>query len=496
MAKLTRPACRAASRVHLAAIQLVESSSQKGLTVNTTLQAPACSTERTVADTVRPHRTGVVTSVMTAAPRPGVAVNASAREPVSPGAATEPGALAVFNVANYRRFAAGQSLSLIGSWTQTVAEGLLVWHVTHSSIVLGLVAATRYVPVLIGTPYAGLIVDRHDRRQMLMLTSTVLGVTSLAMGAAVLTHAIVIWMAFLSAAVSGVMTCLDNPARMAFIPELVGTPLLRRAITTNSIMANVGRAVGPAVAAALVHSYGLGWCFVFNAASFALVIVALLRLNTTMLYPAGVAGRTTGQVREGLRIARIDRNIAGPLMMMAFIGTLTYEFETSLPIFAEQTLRAGDYGYSWLTTAFGVGAVMAGLILVKWPQTGLARLVWVAAAYAAAMALLALSPTLRAGVAAAFLVGAASIAFLTTGNSTIQLAAPPQMRGRVTGLWTTAFVGSTPIGAVAVGVIAHFYGGRGGLVAGVVGCIAAVIAGALIFRHHNTIHHNPKEITK
>ena len=131
----------------------------------------------------------------------------------------------------------------------------------------------------------------------------------------------------------------------------------------------------------------------------------------------------------GLSIARTDRNIAGPLMMMAFIGTLTYEFETSLPIFAEQTLRAGDYGYSWLTTAFGVGAVMAGLILVKWPQTGLARLVWVAAAYATAMALLALSPTLRAGVAAAFLVGAASIAFLTTGNSTIQLAAPPQMRG-------------------------------------------------------------------
>jgi MFS family permease len=433
---------------------------------------------------------------MTTASRLGVAVNVTAREPVSPGSAAEPGVLAVFKVVNYRRFAAGQSLSLIGSWTQTIAEGLLVWQVTHSSIVLGLVAAIRYMPVLIGTPYAGLIVDRHDRRHMLMLTSTVLGVTSLAMGAAVLTHVIALWMAFLSAAVSGVMTCLDNPARMAFIPELVGTPLLRRAITTNSIMANVGRGLGPAVAAALVHFYGLGWCFVFNAASFALVIGALLRLNTTMLYPAGVVGRSAGQLREALRIVRTDRNIAGPLVMMVFVGTLTYEFETSLPIFAEQTLRAGDYGYSWLTTAFGIGAVMAGLILVKWPQTGLARLLWVAAGYAAAMALLALSPTLRAGVAAAVLVGAASIAFLTTGNSTIQLAAPPQMRGRVTGLWTTAFVGSTPIGAVAIGVIAHFYGGRGALAAGVVGCVAAVIAGALILWHHHTIHHNTKEIRK
>jgi MFS family permease len=133
---------------------------------------------------------------------------------------------------------------------------------------------------------------------------------------------------------------------------------------------------------------------------------------------------------------------------------------------------------------------MAGLVLVKWPQTGLARLVWVAAGYAAAMALLAFSPTLHAAIAAAWLVGAASIVFLTTGNSTIQLAAPPQMRGRVTGLWTTAFIGSTPIGAVAVGVIAHFYGGRGALAAGVTGCVLAVIAGALIVLHHNTIHDN------
>jgi MFS family permease len=224
--------------------------------------------------------------------------------------------------------------------------------------------------------------------------------------------------------------------------------------------------------------------------------VALLQLNTAALKPAGMVGRRTRQVREAFRIVRTDRNIAGPLMMMAFVGTLTYEFETSLPIFAEQTLRAGVYGYSWLTTAFGVGAVMAGLILVKWPQLGLASLVWVAAGYAAAMALLAHSSTLRAGVAAAVLVGAVSIAFLTTGNSTIQLAAPPQMRGRVTGLWTTAFVGSTPIGAVAVGVIAHFLrrprrpGGRR--------CRLHCRRDRRRpdFLHHNTIHHNTKEITK
>ncbi|HUH68491.1 MAG TPA: MFS transporter [Mycobacterium sp.] len=409
---------------------------------------------------------------------------------------SEPGALAVFRVPNYRRFVAGQSVSLVGSWTETIALALLVLRLTHSSIILGLVMATRYAPVLVGTPYAGLIVDRHDKRHVLILTATVLGGASVAVGTAVLTHVIAIWQVFLTAAVGGVMTSLDNPARMAFIPELVGSSLIRRAVTTNSIMANVGRALGPAVAAALVHFYGLGWCFVFNAASFALVAIALLCLNNTALQPAGAVPRAAGQLREGLSIARSDSNIAGPLLMMVSVGTLTYEFETSLPIFAEQTLRAGVYGYSWLTTSFGVGAVMAGVILVKWPQTGLARLIWVAAGYAAAMTLLALSPTLRAGVAAAWVVGAASIAFLTTGNSTVQLASPPRMRGRVMALWTTAFIGSTPIGAAVIGVIAHFFGGRGALAAGLAGCLAAVVAGSVVLRHQGTAHPIQKEISR
>ena len=131
--------------------------------------------------------------------------------------------------------------------------------------------ATRYLPVLVGTPYAGLIVDRHDKRHVLMMTNTVLGLTSLAIGAAVLTHTVAMWQIFASATVFGVMACLDNPARMAFVPELVGSALIRPAVTTNSIMANVGRTLGPVVAAALAHSFGLGWCFVANAASFALV---------------------------------------------------------------------------------------------------------------------------------------------------------------------------------------------------------------------------------
>ena len=402
----------------------------------------------------------------------------------TPTALTATGVRAVFAVPNYRRFVTGQSVSLIGSWTETIALALLVLDLTHSSLTLGFVMATRYLPVLVGTPYAGLIVDRHDKRHVLMMTNTVLGLTSLAIGAAVLTHTVAMWQIFASATVFGVMACLDNPARMAFVPELVGSALIRPAVTTNSIMANVGRTLGPVVAAALAHSFGLGWCFVANAASFALVVVALLALDVAALKPAGAVNRSAGQLRDGLAAARKDREIAGPLAMMAFVGTLTYEFETSLPVFAEQTLHAGVTGYSWLTTAFGAGAVAAGLLLTHRPLTGLARLVWVAAGYGIAMTLLTVSPTLHVAVAAAVLVGAASITFLTTGNSTIQLAAPPMMRGRVTGLWTTAFIGSTPIGAVLIGAVTHTFGGRAGLAAGVVGCVAAVAVALLVLRNN------------
>ncbi len=405
----------------------------------------------------------------------------------------QPSVRMVFTVPNYRRFVAGQSVSLVGSWAETIALALLVLDLTHSSITLGFVMATRYLPVLLCTSYAGLIVDRNDKRHVLLVTSSVLGATTLAVGAAVLTHTIAIWQVFAAAAVFGFMTCLDNPARMAFIPELVGPELLRPAITTNSILANVGRTLGPAVAAFLAHSYGLGWCFVFNAISFALVIIALLTLHTATLRPAGAVARAHGQLREGLAVARNNPQLVGPLIMMAFVGTLTYEFETSLPIFAEQTLRAGVDGYSWLTSAFGIGSVVMGLILLRWPVTGLRRMVYVAGAYAIAMAVLTVCPTVYTGVVAAALVGAASIAFLTTGNSTIQLSAPPQMRGRVTALWTTLFVGSTPVGAVLIGVIAHNLGGRAALAAGVAGCLAAAVAGYLVRRGVQTaaLDHRP-----
>jgi len=164
--------------------------------------------------------------------------------------------LAAFSVPNFRRFVIGQTVSLVGSWTETVAQALLVLQLTHSGLWLGLATAARYLPVLVLTPYAGLIVDRADKRRVLLTTQLSLAVLSLILAALVLLGAIELWMVFAVALGFGVLTALDNPARMAFIPEMVGPDLIRNAVTLNSTMVNVGRALGPVVAAAenlLVH---------------------------------------------------------------------------------------------------------------------------------------------------------------------------------------------------------------------------------------------------
>jgi len=313
-----------------------------------------------------------------------------------------------------------------------------------------------------------------------MTTQALLGTTSLIFGTVVLAGAASIAAIFVTAVAFGVLTAVDNPARMALIPELVDTTALRSAVTLNSILANVGRGLGPVVAAALIGTIGVGWCFVVNGISFGAVIVCLAVMHTGAIRSEGRIERARGQLGVGLRVARADPQILGPLLMMAIVGTLTYEFEVSLPVLAEQTLHGGPRGYAMLTTGFGIGAVLAGAMLLYRPPTGLARMVGVSVAYGVALALVALSPSERFAETTIVLVGACSIAFLTTGNATVQLAAPPGMRGRVTALWTTAFVGSTPLGALVVGIVGEELGGRATIFLAAGATMVAALCGALV----------------
>jgi MFS family permease len=385
---------------------------------------------------------------------------------------------AALAVPNFRRYVSGQALSLIGTWVETVAQAILVLRLTHSGVLLGLTTATRFAPVLLLSPYAGLVVDRLPKRRVLLITQMGLGVVSLLLGVVVLSHEVRLWQVFVLGAAFGTFSAADNPARQAFVPEVVGRSLTRNAVTLNSTTVNVARVIGPTVAAIVVDTVGIGWCFVINAASFLFVIASLLLLDGKALYPVPPVRRARGQVLDGFRYAATVDDISRPLLMMAVVGTFAFEFEVSLPLLARDTFDGGADAYSWLLGAFGIGAVLAGLNAAGSPRPSVLRLTRAAMGYSFAMALLAVMPDLWSAVGACALVGAATITFLTTGNSTVQLAAEPQYRGRVMALWSAALVGSTPIGSPIVGAVSQFSSPRYGILLGACACAVAAAIGS------------------
>jgi MFS family permease len=384
---------------------------------------------------------------------------------------------AALAVPNFRRYVAGQSLSLIGTWVETVAQALLVLRLTHSGTILGLTTAARYAPLLLLSPYAGLLVDRYPKRHVLLVTQVGLGLVSAALGVAVLTGSVRLWQVIVLAVLFGLFSAVDNPARQAFVQEVVGHDLIRNAVTLNTTSVNVARVIGPTIAAVLAATVGIGWCFVVNAASFGFVVASLLSLDKSRLYPVPPVPRKRGQLRAGLRYAASVPAIIRPLLMMALVGTFTFEFEVSLPLLASTTFHGTDTTYSWLLGGLGAGAVAGGLYAARSAKTGVRRFTWAALGYAVTVGLVAAAPTLPTAVLACALTGAASVLFLTTGNATIQLASDPAYRGRVTALWSMALVGTTPIGSPVIGALADSAGPRYSLALGAVACLGAVVIG-------------------
>jgi len=383
---------------------------------------------------------------------------------------------------NYRLFFSGQAISLIGTWMQTVAQSWLVLQLTGSATALGLVVALQTLPVLLLGPYGGVVADRADKRKLMMALQAMMSLLALSLGLLTVTGAVQLWQVYLLAVLLGLNTCFENPARQAFVLEMVGPANLRNAISLNSVLANVARAVGPAIAGLIIATGGLGICFLLNAVSFVAVITSLAVLNTDALRPAPPASRTSGQLRAGLRYVRHTPELAIPLVMMGLIGCLAYEFQVVLPVVAKDTFGGGPQVYGFMTAAMGFGAVAGGLWVAARGRVGIRSLVNSAAVFGLVIAAAAAAPTLPLELVALTLVGAASVGFLSKGNSTLQLASSPSMRGRVMGLWGVAFLGSTPIGGPIAGTVSEHFGGRAGLALGAAACLLAAGCGALVLR--------------
>jgi MFS family permease len=377
-------------------------------------------------------------------------------------------------VRNFRLYFAGQGISMCGTWMQRVAQSWLVLELTNSGAALGLVLAAQFLPMLLVGPYGGLIADRADKRRVLYATQAAQALLALVLGVVTITGLVELWMVFALAAGLGVAAVFDNPARQSFMLEMVGHDDLRNAVTLNSVLVNAARAVGPAVAGVLIATLGTGPCFLVNALSFLAVLLSLRLMDPAHFEPAEPVMRSAGQVRDGLAYVARTPALRAPLLLITVIGTLAYEFQVVLPVLAARTFHAGAGGYAQMTTAIGVGAVVGGLIVARRSHTNRGELALSAVAFGAVIVGAAVAPTFALTLVALLFVGAASVAFLALANTTLQLAAAPEMRGRVMALWAMALLGTTPIGAPIIGWIAQEAGARWALA---IGGVAAILAG-------------------
>jgi MFS family permease len=392
------------------------------------------------------------------------------------------------SIPNFRRYFFGQSISLIGTWMQTVAQSWLVFTLTHSSTAIGAVIALQTLPVLLLGAYGGVIADRVDKRRLMVVLQSLMAVQAAVLGVLAVTHVVRFWELCVLAVVLGLNNTFENPARQSFVLEMVGADQVRNAVGLNSTMVNAARAVGPAVAGLLIAGVGVGVCFLINAFSFVAVVYSLLSMDTATLQPTEPNIRGKGQLREGFRYVAKEPKLGIPLIMMAIVGMLAYEFQVTLPVVAKQTFHGGAATYGFLTAAMGIGAIFGGLVTATRGRTGIRPLTLAGSVFGVAILLAAVSPVLAAEYAALAAVGWFSVTFLATANSTLQLQSAPHMRGRVMSLWAVAFLGSTPIGGPLIGWIVAAASARVGLAVGGISCLLAAAIGLVAMAKLGMLH--------
>lgn len=378
---------------------------------------------------------------------------------------------------NYRLYFTGQVISVSGTWMQRLAQAWLILSLTNNNgVALGVESGLQFLPMLLFGAWGGVIADRFEKRRLLYMTQVMAGVLALGLGIIVWAGAATVAIDYLFSVLLGFVNVIDNPARQTFVLEMVGREDLPNAVGLNSVVMNSSRVVGPAVGGLVIQIFGLAPCFFFNAASFAAVLLALRLMDGSKLQPAPRVPRAKGQLREGFRYVWSEPLVRTPLIMMAVIGTLAFNFQVVIPLISTKTFGLGAGGFGALTSVMGAGAVLGGLAAASRRGISYRRLLMLTFAMGIAILAAALAPTLGLEVVALFFMGLASFAFIATANSTLQLTSRADMRGRVMALYAIAFLGSTPVGSPIVGWIAGQWGPRMGFA---VGGVAALVSGAV-----------------
>ena len=372
---------------------------------------------------------------------------------------------------NFRLFFVGQAISVTGTWMQMVAAAWLVLRLTGSGVALGIDTALAFGPILLLGPLGGSLADRHDKRSILLATQVTFGALALALWAVVATGAVELWMVYGLSLLQGITTAIDQPTRQSFFAEMVEARFLPNAVSLNSAVMTGTRIVGPALAGALIAGVGLPWCFFLNAVSYLGVIVALLAMRAKELRPQR-APREAGAIREGLRYAWRTGELRRPLLLMSVLYLFTFNYSVLMPLFAERTFRGDAATLALLFSVAGAGSLAGALFMAGRPRPGERPLAMAAVGVGIVTTLVAFAPTLDVAVVSMLPLGVASIVFLVTANSTLQLTSRPEMRGRVMALYGVVFLGTTPFGAPIAGWVGEHLGPRPAFAAG--GVIALV----------------------
>ncbi len=406
-----------------------------------------------------------------------------------PDPTTYPAPLRAFAHRDFRLFFAGQLVSLVGTWMQSVAQSWLVLELTNSPFRLGLIGTLQFAPVLLLSFVAGAMADRLPKRRLLVATQSVMCVQALVLAVLVYRGHVQYWHVVVMAAVYGVANTVDMPTRQAFIVEMVGRESLRSAIALNSAMFNGARVIGPALAGLVIARWGTALAFFANGVSFLAVIAALLALRAAGL-PRPASGRAMRQeITEGVRYALRTPRIALVMSLVMAVSTFFFNYNTLVPLLARDILHQDAHGFGLLMTSVGCGAVAGAIVLASLGADRPPTNVLVTAALMLGLATMVMASVNSFGLAVALLavMGFCGMLFMTGANTTVQLSVPDDLRGRVMSLHTLMFAGMTPFGAFLVGSVVEAFGPKAGFfITGAGGSVAVVLVTLLWRRRRET----------
>jgi len=389
---------------------------------------------------------------------------------------------------NYRLYLAGNLVSNTGTWMQRVAQDWLVLSLPGTGgTALGITTGLQFLPVLLLSPYAGVVADRFPKRVMLQLTQLGMALSSLALGVVAVSGHAQVWMVYALAFTFGVASAFDVPARQSFVSEMVGPDDLTNAVGLNSAVFNSARLLGPAAAGLLIGLLGggaiaSGWVILINGVSYFAVILQLRRMDVRQLHSPKPRGREPGMLLEGMRYVCSQPKMLMILVLVFFAGTFGMNFQITSALMATQVFDKGAGEFGILGSALAVGSLAGALLAARRPHIRLRLLIFAATGFGVAEIVAGLLPSYLVFACFAPVIGFCTITLLNSSNATMQLSSEPVLRGRVMALYMTVVMGGTPLGSPVIGWIGEHFGARWTLEIGGALVLVGVATALLVFR--------------